>query len=250
MQRYFIDQTLTVGQIITTTPDLYKHAITVMRLAIDNEVEVVDQQQRVYLAKLISNDQNHHQARLQVIQDITKPVEMPVDITIACGIAKGDKAETIVQKGTQLGAKRFLFLNSTYSIAKWTGNKQVKKQARLQKIAFEAAQQSHRTVIPEVVVLNNFEELLNYPADYKLVAYEESAKQGEKAQLVQTFDAMQSHQSLLTFFGPEGGIAPQEITQLQAHNFVLAGLGPRILRAETAPLYLLAAASFYFELLH
>ena len=250
MQRYFVRQTLQIGQVITTTPDLYKHAITVMRLAIGEEVEIVDQQQHVYLAKLIANDLSQHQAQLQVVQDITKPVEMPIDITIACGISKGDKAETIVQKGTQLGAKRFLFLNSTYSIARWTGSKQVKKQARLQKIAFEAAQQSHRTVIPEVVVLDSFTNLLNYPAAQKLVAYEESAKQGEKAQLVQTFDYLQPHQSLLAFFGPEGGIAPQKIAQLQAHNFVLSGLGPRILRAETAPLYLLAAASFYFELLH
>lgn len=62
MQRYFVKQTLQIGQVITTTPDLYKHAITVMRLAIGEEVEIVDQQQHVYLAKLIANDLFQHQA--------------------------------------------------------------------------------------------------------------------------------------------------------------------------------------------
>ncbi|MBU3852032.1 MAG: 16S rRNA (uracil(1498)-N(3))-methyltransferase [Candidatus Paralactobacillus gallistercoris] len=250
MQRYFVKHTLQVGQTITTTPDLYKHAITVMRLAINNEVELVDDTQHVFLGKLITDDKTTHQAQLLITADITKVVEMPIDITIACGIPKGDKAETIVQKGTQLGAKRFLFLNTVYSVAKWIGNKQTKKQARLQKIAFEAAQQAHRTFVPEVQVLTDFEQLLHYPATQKLVAYEESAKQGETAQLVKTFTAMQPQQSLLAFFGPEGGIAPQEIAQLQANQFKLAGLGPRILRAETAPLYLLAAASYHFELRH
>ncbi len=49
-------------------------------------------------------------------------------------------------------------------------------------------------------------------------------------------------------FGPEGGISEKELMQLQEVNAKLAGLGPRILRTETAPLYCLSAASFYFDL--
>ncbi|HYK72108.1 MAG TPA: RsmE family RNA methyltransferase, partial [Pseudoneobacillus sp.] len=49
-------------------------------------------------------------------------------------------------------------------------------------------------------------------------------------------------------FGPEGGLSEKEIQLLQEHGFQICGLGPRILRTETAPLYLLSAVSYHFEL--
>ncbi|MGO3475786.1 MAG: RsmE family RNA methyltransferase, partial [Lacticaseibacillus paracasei] len=49
-------------------------------------------------------------------------------------------------------------------------------------------------------------------------------------------------------FGPEGGLAPEELSVLTGQGFIAAGLGPRILRAETAPLYLLSAVSVLTEL--
>ena len=49
-------------------------------------------------------------------------------------------------------------------------------------------------------------------------------------------------------FGPEGGLSPQEVAHFESQGGILCGLGPRILRTETAPLYLLSAASFQLEL--
>ncbi|MBU5584519.1 16S rRNA (uracil(1498)-N(3))-methyltransferase, partial [Enterococcus sp. S181_ASV_20] len=54
----------------------------------------------------------------------------------------------------------------------------------------------------------------------------------------------------LVVFGPEGGLTPKEIENFQEAGGKLCGLGPRILRTETAPFYLLSAASFYYELQH
>ncbi|RZH78525.1 RsmE family RNA methyltransferase, partial [Staphylococcus aureus] len=59
---------------------------------------------------------------------------------------------------------------------------------------------------------------------------------------------MKPGQSVLCIFGPEGGISEKELLLLEEANAKLAGLGPRILRTETAPLYVLSAASFYFDL--
>ena len=177
---------------------------------------------------------------------------MPVKITIVCGVSKGDKAEDIVKKGTQLGAVRFIFLNSRYSVARWKNQKQAKKIKRLQTIALNAAEQSHRNHVPEVKWADSLDDVIamNADADFKVVAYEESAKQDEKTVLAQiaTQAREKDSTSLVAFFGPEGGIAPEEINQLTAAGYQCAGLGPRILRAETAPLYLLAALSFATEL--
>lgn len=83
-------------------------------------------------------------------------------------------------------------------------------------------------------------------AEAKLVAYEESAKQGEHGALISALSPWPA--SLCVVFGPEGGLAPEELSVLTGQGFIAAGLGPRILRAETAPLYLLSAVSVLTEL--
>jgi 16S rRNA (uracil1498-N3)-methyltransferase len=89
--------------------------------------------------------------------------------------------------------------------------------------------------------------------ELKLVAYEEAAKEGESHMFRQFTDKLllekrQQTPNLLAVFGPEGGISAAEIDFLQQQGCQSAGLGPRILRAETAPWYLLAALSFALEL--
>ena len=170
-------------------------------------------------------------------------------MTIACGLSKGDKPDQIVQRGTELGASAFVFFDSQWAVAKWAVNKQARKLTRLAKIAQGAAEQSHRTMIPSVSYATNLTQVLTHvPYDTGVVAWEESAKQGESSQLVQTLKTMTPPQRLLAIFGPEGGLAPQEVAALQAAGMTAVGLGPRIMRAETAPLYLLSSVSFWCEL--
>lgn len=92
------------------------------------------------------------------------------------------------------------------------------------------------------------ERLSSY--DVLLIAYEESAKQGEVANLVKVFKKLTSGSQILAIFGPEGGLTPDEIETFVEKGGILCGLGPRILRTETAPLYLLSAASYQWELNH
>ncbi len=82
------------------------------------------------------------------------------------------------------------------------------------------------------------------------MAYEEAAKQGEKANLVKIIEQLTARKAphLTAVFGPEGGLSTNEIELLTQAGFIQAGLGPRIMRAETAPLYLLATLSYALEL--
>ena len=84
--------------------------------------------------------------------------------------------------------------------------------------------------------------------DRIVVAYEESAKEGEAAALIQLLLDWKKEQNCSLSLGPEGGLSPAEIESFEAKGAVLAGLGPRILRAETAPLYTLSALSVLLEL--
>jgi len=102
-----------------------------------------------------------------------------------------------------------------------------------------------------VVPPMNFKAMLasskNY--HYKVAAFEEESRNGETSNFASTLQGMNRGESLLLVFGPEGGLSEEEVELLKEHDFTLCGLGPRILRTETAPLYTLAAISYHFELL-
>ncbi|MGG5371245.1 16S rRNA (uracil(1498)-N(3))-methyltransferase [Enterococcus sp. AZ196] len=245
MQRYFIDQSY--QPTVEITGESHHHMSRVMRMTAEDQVFLVFNDQTAIKARITAID--NEKVMLEEVEKERLQRELPIQITIASGFPKGEKLELIVQKGTELGAHAFIAFPGDSSVAKWDAKKQNKKQQRLNKIAQEAAEQSHRQALPKVNFTSE-KELMAAFADYDavLVAYEESAKQGEKAQLVQTFQQLQADQKLLVIFGPEGGLTPREIELFQTAGAKLCGLGPRILRTETAPFYLLSAASFYYEL--
>lgn len=249
MQRYFLTETVatTAGTQFELTGESVHHWLKVMRAQPGDEAEFVTLNQQVVIGKLASSTAT---TAMVTVVAVTQPnVELPLEVVIACGVSKGDKTEQIVQRGTELGAAGFVFFDSQYAVAKWAPNKRDRKLTRLAKIAQGAAEQSHRTVIPTVDYQPNLTTLIQQvPHDAGVVAWEESAKQGESSQLVQTLNKMQSGQRLLAIFGPEGGLTAEEVSALNQAGVVSAGLGPRIMRAETAPMYLLSAISFSQEL--
>lgn len=106
-------------------------------------------------------------------------------------------------------------------------------------------------MIPEVSSPISIKELIKLSEGYnvKLIAYEEEAREGESSVLTKSLQSMTKGQSILAVFGPEGGLTESEVALLKEHGFMTCGLGPRILRTETAPLYLLSTVSYHFELM-
>lgn len=245
MQRYFVNQP--AGQEEIELPkDVAHHLVTVMRAQVGSQVEVVLADHRVYLATVTATAP----ARVKIVKDLDRDSELPLRVTLLCGLPKTkEKPEMIVQKATELGADKIVFFESARSISHWAKQKQAKKLARLQKIADGAAEQSHRNRQPQVTYSPDLTTALaDNPADQRVVAWEESAKQGETSALHQVLTKMTPGQSLVAVFGPEGGLTSQEVEQMQAAGVIPVGLGPRILRTETAPLYFLAAVSYASEL--
>lgn len=191
-----------------------------------------------------------HQS-LEILEELADNTELPVQVTIASGFPKGDKLEFITQKATELGACALWAFPADWSVAKWDGKKQAKKSEKLEKIAQGAAEQSKRNLIPEIRLFDKKAAFLASLADFDriIVAYEESAKEGETAALVRVLSGLAAGAKVLFIFGPEGGLSPDEIVAFRQAGAVSAGLGPRILRAETAPLYALSTVSVLTELI-
>ncbi len=248
MQRYFINQVVqSVGEKISVLKDQEHHMLKVMRMNIEESCEVVDEKEQLYIAKITQLSP----FELTIEEHKEQNVELPIDVTIFVGLSKGDKLETIVQKATELGVHTIVPVEMKRNMVKWTKDKSQKKIERLQKIAQEAAEQSHRLHVPKVLDLMTLKEsvVLAKQSTKALVAFEEVAKEGEAAVFLQTLTSLQKGDSIAFYFGPEGGFDLQEIEYLNSQEVHSCALGPRILRAETAPMYALAAVSYHFELL-
>lgn len=249
MQRYFVRNNQFNENIVEITGDDFHHMTRVMRMTVGGQFYCCNEEG--HTAICVINEITEDKIYANITNWLMESTELPISVTIASGLPKGDKLEWIVQKGTELGAASFFPFQAARSIVKWDSNKGKKKVDRLMKIAKEAAEQSHRNIIPSVSEPLSFLEFIKgcEGFQYKLVAYEEDAKFGESTQLAQTLKQLKSGENIVIAFGPEGGFTDQEIELLRENGFITCGLGPRILRTETAPLYVLAAVSYHFELL-
>ncbi len=246
MQRYFVEQLDEKGQVHIQGDDFF-HLTKVMRCALGDQIYcVVNEKTAVTSIIGITNGA----VVASPIEWLEDDVELPVNVSIACGLSKGDKLEWVVQKCTELGATQFIPWQATRSVVKWDSAKSAKKVERLGKIAKEAAEQSHRTRIPIVWDVVSIAQLIEQTKDHqiKIVAYEDMAKQGEKQQLATLLQQLKPCEKMVIVFGPEGGLERDEVDQLVAAGFHCCGLGARILRTETAPLFVMSAIGYELEL--
>lgn len=171
--------------------------------------------------------------------------EPHISITLAQGLAKGEKMDFIIQKAVELGVTSVVPVAMEHSVVRLEGDKAVKKVDRWQKIAESAAKQSKRDIIPQVQPVMSMKQLLeNNDCANKIIAYECEDRLGLKAAL--TAAAKENGLTeMLLIIGPEGGISEAELELARAAGAVPVSLGHRILRAETAALVALSA--IYYE---
>lgn len=247
MQRYFVEAAGSNENEFVISGDNARHISKVMRMTVGEEVIVVSNNVAT-VCKIVAIDE---QVYVEKTNTVIPSPEMPIKVDIACGLPKGDKLELIAQKATELGMHALIPFAAERSIVKWDEKKAKKNQERLQKIAQEAAEQSHRTYVPHVMQPISVKQLIqtfsNYDAVY--IADEEEAKLVARTTFKQKLQSLNNEGALhiLCIFGPEGGISRQESALFLNAGAQTMSLGPRILRAETAPLYALAAISYEFE---
>ncbi|MBM7617799.1 16S rRNA (uracil1498-N3)-methyltransferase [Weissella uvarum] len=245
MQRYFLDEA-PQGETFWLPEEIAHHFLTVLRAREGEQAEFVLPDHKTVLVAKVA-DFADHTARMQITASHTPQVELPVETTLIIGLSKGDKPDFVVQKATELGVKHLIFVETDWSVVHW-GNKSTKKLVRLEKIAQGASEQSHRLIVPTVSYAERLEDIRLPENMVGVVAWEESAKQGEQAKLAQTLSTLKTTDHFVGVIGPEGGLSEGELKTLTQRGFTPVGLGPRILRAETAPLYLLSALSYVLEL--
>ena len=159
-------------------------------------------------------------------------IEPPVSITLAQGIAKGDKMDFIIQKSTELGVGKIIPLITERSQIRHT-----EKIGRWRKIALSASRQSGRDRIPEIDEPTSFDEFINE----RFIQNSKTRNKGiifseehRDRNLKQVLSGLKNIKDIILLIGPEGGFAKEEMKAATEKGFIAASLGPRILRTETA----------------
>lgn len=250
MQRYFIPSNQMENSTAVIRGDDAKHIIKVMRMDTGSRVVVLNNEGRAAVG-IISSYTDNGEVYLDLEKEEQGSSELPVKAAIAQALVKGDKLDHVVQKSTELGASVIYIYQAERSVVKWYHTKAAKKTERLQKIAKEAAEQSERFIIPQVVYCESTDKLMEQAALYndRLIIDEEQARSKAHSALAETLGRSQKNASFFACIGPEGGISEKEKNKMSDYAFYSVSLGPRILRSETASSYFLAVLSYHFELM-
>jgi 16S rRNA (uracil1498-N3)-methyltransferase len=149
-------------------------------------------------------------------------------LTVWQALLKGDHLEPVIRHGTELGIARFgLFVSERCVVREISP----RKLERLSAVAREAAEQSERGIVPPVDEPIPFAEALRAAAAGSVLLFERN--EGKR---LTEMDPPTS-----VFIGPEGGFSPGEVAAAERAGLAIAGLGPRILRSETAAVAVAAA---------
>lgn len=166
MQRYFVPpQQMDENNCFIEGQDVH-HITRVMRFQAGDELICCNGVGRSVQAKIkeITKDR----VDCDILCELDQDRELSIFVTIAQGLPKGDKLEWVIQKGTELGASRFIPFSSSRTIVKYDAKKEHKKVERWEKIIKEAAEQAHRSVLPQILSVSSWKELLKVEADCKL----------------------------------------------------------------------------------
>jgi 16S rRNA (uracil1498-N3)-methyltransferase len=219
VQQYFTQEKLDIGKIIRLDVEDIYHLRKVLRKDSAYSFRIADRDGEIYLGHLLNDD------KCQIDSFLDENNELDCQITCILSLIKADKLELCIQKLTELGVKRIVPFNAVRSVVRI---KDDKKLIRLRKIAKEAAEQSHRNLIPEITEACSLKDLDRYMSEHNYICYESEKK----------ITGIETGASLTYIIGPEGGFDPREYEEICSKGFESISLGKRILRAETAALYM------------
>ena len=221
------------------------HIKNVLRLEVGDWIVACDGNGTDYVSRIQSICSDEVVASIEKVQPTG--TELPVRITLFQGMPKKDKLELIIQKAVELGACEIVPVMTKRTVVKLSEEKKINKRFELwQSIAYAAAKQCDRGIIPTVHKPVSYEEALAMAdqLDYNVIPYELQTGMEEARKIV---DQACKQRSLGIFIGPEGGFEPEEVERAMTRNIHPMTLGKRILRTETAGMALLSILMFQMQ---
>ena len=214
------------GDTVTLTGPEAHHAAAVRRVRVDETVTLGDGRGAWLSGVVTWATPKQVNVRVTARDDVPSPAPRFV---LVQALAKGDRDELAVQAATELGVDAIIPWQAARSISRWDA-KADKGLARWRTIVREAAKQAHRAWIPEVEGVARTADLAIRAASARVLVLEPSASAHLTAVSVDAAD----RRDVVLVVGPEGGIAPEELTALTEAGAQPVRLGDTVLRTSTA----------------
>jgi 16S rRNA (uracil1498-N3)-methyltransferase len=232
MPRLFIEHPLAACDELRL-PDAAARHVQVLRLQPGNALTLFDGRGGEWSAEV--RRMGRSEVTVQVLAHAEVERELSLPITLALGMPANERMDGFVEKATELGVAAIQPLVSERSVLRLGGDRAAKRRAHWQAIATSASEQCGRTRVPRIEPVCSFAEWLQQLLPERgvrwLLAFDDAGPAAAQPRPATC---------LTVLSGPEGGLTEAEQQAARRAGFVGVTLGERVLRADTAPLALLA----------
>ena len=204
------------------------HLTKVLRFPQGQEITLFNGDGYDYQARVLSVKK---QCEVEILTCVDNHSESDLDLTLAQGVAKGEKMDFLIQKAVELGVSKIVPIFTQHCVVKLKGDKLKKRMNHWHKIIIGACEQSGRSIIPALLEPLHFDEFIEQDFGCKFVLHHRAQKS--------LLEFEKTDQATI-IIGPEGGLSEAEIEIAIQNNAQPLLLGARVLRTETASLAVLA----------
>ena len=230
--RIFTDQAIAIGNQINLSAVTSHHVVHVLRMTTGRPIILFNGQGGEYIGVITAITKKIASIEITDFQDIDR--ESPLSVELAVCLIKNDRMDWLLQKSTELGVTTISLLVSERTDYAVKADRIVKKLQHWRQVVIHACEQSGRTAVPAIQAPKALDDwLTTVVADERYILHPGSHQKSQKSYYGPP-------SSLALLIGPEGGFTDIEFNLAMDKQFSLLTLGPRILRAETAPLAALA----------
>ena len=226
--RLYQNTVFKVGDKVSLEKNNGHHLLKVLRFPVDQTITLFNGDGFDYHAIVIRTKKT---CNVKIVSQQKNESESSLDLTLAQGIAKGEKMDFLIQKAVELGVTNIIPIQTDRCVVRLKADKVAKRIDHWQKIANHACGQSGRSVIVDISLPLTLTELLNKHNHNGFVLYHRATE---------NLQTMEKPSKATILIGPEGGLSDAEIKQAANAGFQPLLLGKRILRTETASLVAIA----------
>ena len=232
LPRFHIDQALRSGDAFALPSGPARH-VQVLRLQPGAAITLFNGQGGEWAASVTHMGRSEVTVQVGAHVDVDRELALPV--TLALGMPANERMDALVEKVTELGVSGIQPLLCDRSVLRLSGERALKKVAHWQAVALSACEQSGRTRVPRIAPVRSLAEWLREPPEAGAEHWVLSLREARPLHA-----AAVSAAGVVCLSGPEGGLTLAEESAAGAAGFAAISLGSRVLRADTAPLAVLA----------